>query len=745
MTNSAPAFDKEQVLLQLQLLRKEVSTTRYRAIWPRREDRIQAWTTPLTGATIQDAVTQGFNSYIVIGDGGDKDDEITSVNAIFGEWDDGDIEWQLGAWAACGLPVPSFQVLTGGKSVHHYWVFHSPVDVPTWTELQARLIALTAFDTTNRNPSRVMRLAGCPHQKTGRMAQVVNANGELYDPGQMLALLPPVPVAVPSTPVVAPGDAPRSLEEVRAALDKIPPRPGAGSGTYAEYRNILWGLVKAVEEAGGTAAQAVAWMQAHSPEGWDCAQVARSGGKKINAGTFWYHAMQHGWAPPKKAPEPSLQARQVPAVAQALQAAEAVVTTEHGPWAVLPQGWAESKDGTPKLSQIGTYDLALLMQSRLRGVLWRNEMSGSVMHGEKPIDPDELQIAYSRLEGLGYKVTKENAKTAILQAAMADTRHPVRDYLNTCTTPLPDAVWADLANALLGPGHTAFDSSILRKWLIFAVARVFQPGCPFGIMLVLAGGQQLHKTRFFNTLASDRWFMGGFQRGRNDTDDLVAMHRHWVIEWGELDGGLSKHSSAELKAMIDRKEDVVRKAYAADHESKPRSFVLCGTTNRIDGLFTDPTGNRRYAVIQINERINSPLIEQLRDQIWASAVRDYRNGCTWFLDEEELRINSDSNRQRAKEDPWHEEVALALVDRNWVSGKAVKMTTDRFRCTKATWLLEHVIKMPTERWKQSDYERLAAILQMLGCTKARKTIEGVGQRLDVWLLPDAAVGEGGGQ
>jgi len=736
MTITAPAYDREQVLLHLQLLRKDPANTRYRAIWPERKDKIPARTVPLTGSAIQDAVTQGFNSYLVVGDGGDSDNEIHSLNAIFGEWDDGDLDWQIGAWEACGLPQPSFQLTTGGKSIHHYWVFHSPVDVATWTELQARLIALAGFDTTNRNPSRVMRLAGCPHQKTGGMARIIDVTGEIYDPGQMRALLPPV-VDAPVAPPVAPGEASRSMDDIRAALDKIPPRPGAGSGTYAEYRNILWGLVKAVEEAGGTVDQAVSMMQTHSPEGWDCAQVARSGGKKISAGTFWWSAMQHGWTPPKR---PAPQARDVPAVAAMLQAAEATpgAGNEHGPWAPLPQGWqGTTKEGAPKASQISTYDLALLMQVGLRGILWRNEMSGGVMHGDKPLDPLELQIAYSRLEGLGYKVTKENAKTAILQAAIADTRHPVREYLSSRTTPLPDAAWADLANALLGPGHSAFDSSVLRKWLIFAVARVFQPGCPFGIVLVLAGGQQLHKTRFFNTLASDEWFLGGFQRSRSDTDDLIAMHRHWIVEWGELDGGLSKHSSAELKALIDRKEDVIRRPYAADHENKPRSFVLCGTTNRADGLFTDPTGNRRYAVIQVNRRIDSPLIEQLRDQIWASAVRDYKAGATWFLDEEELLVNSASNRQRAKEDPWQGEVIEALFQRGSMGCMAVKMTTDRQYCTKVTWLLEHVIKMPKDRWKQADYERIAAILQVAGCEKQKKTVEGLGQRLDVWLLPDS--------
>ena len=39
-------------------------------------------------------------------------------------------------------------------------------------------------------------------------------------------------------------------------------------------------------------------MEDHSPSkqcGWDIRQVARSGGDQIGAGSFWWHAQQHGW------------------------------------------------------------------------------------------------------------------------------------------------------------------------------------------------------------------------------------------------------------------------------------------------------------------------------------------------------------------------------------------------------------------------------------------------------------------
>jgi hypothetical protein len=94
---------------------------------------------------------------------------------------------------------------------------------------------------------------------------------------------------------------PRPLEQIRSALAAIPRRV-AGSNTYADYRNLLWGLIQACEQAGHDREQAIALMEAHSPSascGWDIRQVASSGGEQISAATFWFHARQHGWLPPE--------------------------------------------------------------------------------------------------------------------------------------------------------------------------------------------------------------------------------------------------------------------------------------------------------------------------------------------------------------------------------------------------------------------------------------------------------------
>lgn len=100
-----------------------------------------------------------------------------------------------------GLPRPSFQVITGGKSVHHYWVLRPDVtqDVGMFARLQRGLywaamakVPEAGWDKSLGNPCRVMRAPGGWHPSTGRRTVVVprSITGELFDPHQLLAQLP---------------------------------------------------------------------------------------------------------------------------------------------------------------------------------------------------------------------------------------------------------------------------------------------------------------------------------------------------------------------------------------------------------------------------------------------------------------------------------------------------------------------------------------------------------------------------
>ncbi len=280
---------------------------------------------------------EGRGVYLVINDGGDRKSEITACRALFVEWDDRPIAWQLTAWTELGLPEPSLIVLSGGKSAHCYWVLQQPISTQEWEPLQAELIAYAGGDPHCKDASRVMRLPGCWYIDAGGQqvvpVELVHVSGQRYSAEDIaLALLPDEfaePAADPlpqqSIPLEQSSEGKatgipladlddedfglsRPLEQIRTALAAIPRRV-AGSNTYADYRNILWGLIQACEQVGHDRELAIALMEAHSPSascGWDIRQVASSGGEQISAATFWFHARQHGWLPlePAHTPRP---------------------------------------------------------------------------------------------------------------------------------------------------------------------------------------------------------------------------------------------------------------------------------------------------------------------------------------------------------------------------------------------------------------------------------------------------------
>ena len=232
------------------------------------------------------------------------DDDCFCCRAFFVEWDNRPIEWQVDAWRELGLPEPSVMVHTGGQSIHVYWVLSAPIPTDEWAPIQHDLLAYCQADTTICNPSRVMRLPGFLYvdkasgQPTANRAEVIHTSALTYTAEQIAAAI--TPSAPPRQPIYLddgqpPALQPRGISEIRDALARIPIRT---QGSYEFHRNVLWGLVAACQDAGGTIDTAIALMEAHSPSrtcGWDIDQVARSGDGSYGAGTFWRAASQHGY------------------------------------------------------------------------------------------------------------------------------------------------------------------------------------------------------------------------------------------------------------------------------------------------------------------------------------------------------------------------------------------------------------------------------------------------------------------
>ena len=331
--NGPLPFDQAAAKTFLSLLGKPPHETRLRGFLPSGHTLKSTDTgrkSTFSSAAVTSWQQEGRGVYTVINNGGDTDAQITSCNALFCEWDDRDVSWQITAWRELNLPEPSFIVLTGGKSAHLYWRFTAPIPVDTWRDLQTRLLEYADADRTLKNPSRVMRLPGAwhlgPDGKANSQTVILGQpSGRSYTVEAFDQILPSPQVVTEQAQARAyrlPLDFPsHSLSQIQDALQHIP-QAIPNQKQYPFYRNLMWGLIRACEEAGGTADDAIAFMSAHSPRFAEVRQVARSAFSHVNASTFWYWAQHHGYKS-SKATEPFDAYSSAQRKADAQEAAEA--------------------------------------------------------------------------------------------------------------------------------------------------------------------------------------------------------------------------------------------------------------------------------------------------------------------------------------------------------------------------------------------------------------------------------------
>jgi len=338
------------------------------------------------------------------------------------------------------------------------------------------------------------------------------------------------------------------------------------------------------------------------------------------------------------------------------------------------------------------------------------EIRGEVAEG--------IERFYLHLAEMGYKAPKEMALDCVVEVAHENPYDPVQLYLDHVSAEVAPTYIDRLASTYLRPCDadlkepTLYDH-MLKKTLIGAVRRIYEPGCKHDYACVLMGDQGARKSSFWAAISGP--FFSDALRDISSKDDLMVLHRSWVMEWAELDHITSKKHAGQVKAFLSQCTDMFRVPYGKATEAFPRRCIIVGSTNRDSGFLVDETGNRRFWVIPVTctlaKPIDVPNLLLERDAIWSAAVAAYKAG-----ESNELAIE----HQTAVE----AENATYLVESPWVAPIQRWLAVNLGRTITSELLLSEAITKPIERQTRGDQMQIASIMRELGYRKKRQMLEG---------------------
>lgn len=406
------------------------------------------------------------------------------------------------------------------------------------------------------------------------------------------------------------------------------------------------------------------------PKSWDCADAVADGWGKAELDAYmratvmtvdeWQEYRCTEW--PDAAPEKPKPAA-APSAGPAPQAAVQQMKPADGRDAPTPSS-AIAVVG--QITGIGRFDVEL--EAWLRGQGWnirRNLLSGELeLHLPDAVIPmsDErlAEISFTTAHASNGKApAKERIADAVALIGERRAYHPVRDYFGGLRWDGVERLNGWLID-YFGTDDTPLNRAFGRKILCAAVRRVMQPGCKFDSMLVLEGAQDLGKSSAIRALCPDpAWFTDQLEIGADPKVTIEKTAGAFIVEMPELDG-LGRRDTNRVKSFITTTHDRARLAYSRFAVTRPRQFVLFGTTNESSYL-TDTTGNRRFWIARVS-KADPTGIAAARDQLWAEAVQAEFSEHLWLDDPALKSAAEDVARGASDFGPWLELLQDCIPD-----------------------------------------------------------------------------------
>ena len=282
---------------------------------------------------------------------------------------------------------------------------------------------------------------------------------------------------------------------------------------------------------------------------------------------------------------------------------------------------------------------ALTYDPILAGAICHNDLTGRTditknlgwdmptMGGIRDVDVDQIEWYLERTYGLkNYNAIGK----ALNIVASRNHFHPIRQFLENLKWDGVSRI-AEVLPKYLGAEKSDYVTEVMTLMMQAAIRRLYDPGCKFEIMVCLIGGQGAGKSSFFRLLAiKDEWFSDDLRR-LDDDNVYRKLQGHWIIEMPEMLATVNAKTVEEIKSFLSKQKDNYKVPYEVHPEDRPRQCIFVGTSNTMDFLPLDRSGNRRFAPITVHaENVEKHILEDEREsreyliQVWAEMMELFK-------------------------------------------------------------------------------------------------------------------------
>ena len=288
----------------------------------------------------------------------------------------------------------------------------------------------------------------------------------------------------------------------------------------------------------------------------------------------------------------------------------------------------------------GNYRTVLLQDPNLKGAFRLNMFTDKIditkdlgwyreSDNLTDVDLKFLVLYFEKHYGLA---NEKRIDDAIKVVANENRYHPVQDYLNALQWDGVERIRYGLHH-FLGAEVSNYTYEVMKLFMMGTISRVFHPGIKFEVMLCLVGGQGAGKSTLLRFLAmNDDWFTDDLKK-MDDDNVYRKLQGHLIVEFPEMVAILNAKNVEDTKSFMSRQKDTYKTPYDKHPKDHKRQCVFAGSSNSLDFLPMDRSGNRRFLPIQCNANVAEGHIlddeKTSRDyiaQMWAEAMEIYRSG-----------------------------------------------------------------------------------------------------------------------